>query len=75
MDTKEIFAERILELREKKGLARQKVADALDCTAAAIGNYENGKRSPAIDMLVRLSEYFNVSIDYLILGKEFLPKE
>lgn len=40
----------------------------------ALSYYENGKRSPDIDMLVKLSEYFHVSIDYLITGKEFQPK-
>ena len=29
------------------------------------------RREPSIDMLVKMSEYFNVSIDYLISGKEF----
>ena len=33
--------------------------------------YENGKRSPDVEMLCQLSNYFNKSIDYLITGKEF----
>ena len=41
----------------------------------ALSFYENGKRSPDVDMLIRLSRYFNVSIDYLIFGKEFEKKE
>lgn len=69
MDTKEIFAERILGLRENKGLARQKVADALDCTVSAIGYYENGKRSPDFDTLVKIADYFGASTDYL-LGRD-----
>ena len=69
MDTKEIFAERILGLRENKGLARPKVADALGCTAAAIGNYENGKRSPDFDTLIKIADYFGASTDYL-LGRD-----
>ena len=40
----------------------------------ALSYYENGKRSPDIDMLILLSEYFNVSIDFLITGKEFTKK-
>lgn len=37
----------------------------------ALSYYENGKRSPDVEMLVKLSQYFNVSVDYLITGKEF----
>ncbi|MBR1955080.1 MAG: helix-turn-helix transcriptional regulator, partial [Clostridia bacterium] len=37
--------------------------------------YENDKRSPDIDMLRKMSKYFNVSIDYLINGKEFEKTE
>ena len=63
------------EIRKKKNINQLKVAMDLSISREALSYYENGKRSPDIDMLVRLSEYFNVSIDYLILGKEFLPKE
>ena len=37
----------------------------------ALSYYENGKREPSISMLIKMSEYFNVSIDDLITGKEF----
>ena len=43
----------------------------LSISREALSYYENGKRSPDLDMLVRLSQYFNVSIDYLITGKEY----
>ena len=40
----------------------------------ALSYYENGKRSPDMEMLIKLSDYFNVSIDYLIKGEEFTNK-
>ena len=40
----------------------------------SLSYYENGKRSPDIQMLLLLSDYFNVSIDYLIRGEEFAKK-
>lgn len=46
----------------------------LSISREALSYYENGKRSPDIDMLILLSEYFNVSIDFLITGKEFTKK-
>ena len=62
-------------VRKEKKLNQLKVAMDLNISREALSYYENGKRSPDIDMLVRLSEYFNVSIDYLITGKDFEPED
>lgn len=62
------------QIRIKKKYSQLKVAMDLSISREALSYYENGKRSPDIDMLVKLSLYFNVSIDYLILGKEFTEK-
>ena len=59
------------EIRKKKKLNQQRVALDLNITREALSHYENGRRDPSLAMLVRLSEYFNVSIDYLITGHEF----
>ena len=61
-------------VRKQKGLSQLKVAMDLSISREALSFYENGKRSPDINMLVRLSDYFNVSIDYLITGEEFAQK-
>ena len=58
-------------IRKKKKLSQLKVALDLYVSRESISYYENGKRSPDIEMLVKLSNYFDVSIDYLIFGKEF----
>ncbi len=62
------------EIRKKKNLNQLKVATDLSISREAISYYENGQRSPNIEMLVTLSKYFKVSIDYLITGKEFNKK-
>ncbi|MBQ7173468.1 MAG: helix-turn-helix transcriptional regulator [Clostridia bacterium] len=62
------------EIRIKKGYSQLKVAMDLFITREALSYYENGKRNPSIQMLLKFSEYYNVSIDYLITGKEFKPK-
>lgn len=59
-------------IRKQKNLNQLKVAIDLNISREALSHYENGKRSPDIDMLRKLSEYFNVSIDFLINGKEFM---
>ena len=58
-------------IRKKKKLSQLKVALDLYISRESISYYENGQRSPDIEMLVKLSDYFDVSIDYLITGKEF----
>ena len=62
------------EIRKKKKLSQLKVAFDLNISREAISYYENGKRSPSIEMLLTFSEYYNMSIDYLITGKEFIKK-
>ncbi|MBD5636395.1 MAG: helix-turn-helix transcriptional regulator [Clostridia bacterium] len=64
----------LIEIRKKKGYSQLKVAMDLSISREALSYYENGKRSPDIEMLCRLSNYFNESIDYLITGKEFHKK-
>lgn len=61
-------------IRKQKKYSQLKVAMDLSISREALSYYENGKRSPDVDMLVLLSEYFNVSIDYLITGREFERK-
>ena len=62
------------EIRKKKKYSQLKVAMDLSISREALSHYENGKRSPDVEMLVTLSNYFGVSIDYLITGKEFQKK-
>lgn len=63
------------EIRKKRKLNQLKVAMDLHISRESLSYYENGKRSPDIQMLRQLSDYFNVSIDYLINGKEFENKK
>ncbi|MBR5247255.1 MAG: helix-turn-helix transcriptional regulator [Clostridia bacterium] len=61
-------------LRKQRKLNQQKVAMDLNISREVISHYENGKRNPDIQMLKILSNYFNVSIDFLINGEEFKNK-
>lgn len=58
-------------IRKQRNLNQLKVAMDLNISREALSHYENGKRSPDIQMLRTLSKYFNVSIDFLVNGKEF----
>ena len=59
---------RIKNLREELNITQQELADKLDCSKSVIGLYENDRRKPSLEVLLKLSEIFNCSIDY-ILGK------
>ena len=61
-------------IRKQKGVSQLKVAMDLSISREALSYYENGQRNPDIQMLLLLSDYFDVSIDYLIRGEEFTPK-
>lgn len=59
---------RIKELRNEKGLLQSDVAEYIGKSERIVGFYEKGERDPNTDTLIKLSELFDVSIDY-ILGK------
>ena len=61
-----MFGKRLRELRELYNISQAQLADAIYVTPQTISNYEIGKREPKIAELISLSEYFHVSIDYLI---------
>ncbi len=60
---------RIAALRRRAGMSQAELAQQLRCSASAVGMYEQGRREPASDVLVRLSEIFGVTTDYLLTGQ------
>ena len=58
-------------IRKQRKWSQLKVSMDLSISREALSHYENGKRSPDIQMLRTLSRYFGVSIDFLVNGKEF----
>lgn len=59
------------QIRKLRNLNQQKVAIDLHISRESLSYYENGKREPSLSLLVEMSKYFNVSINYLITGEEF----
>lgn len=57
---------RIKELRKEKNISQSKLAEEINLSNGAIGNYEQGLREPDISTLIALADYFGVSIDYLV---------
>ena len=59
---------RIKILREELNMTQQELADKLDGAKSTVAMYEKGDRKPSMEVLLKLSEIFDCSIDY-ILGK------
>ena len=62
----EKFSTRLKELRDEAGMSMQQLADAVDVSNAAICKWENGEAEPKVGALIRLSEFFDCTIDYLV---------
>lgn len=63
------MAKRLVHLRTLKNLTQQQVANNLKISRATYAHYEIGRRAPDHEMLLKLAEFFEVSVDYL-LGRE-----
>lgn len=57
---------KLKKMRENKGLLQKEVADALKISTSTIGMYEQNRREPDNETLKKISNYFNVSTDYLL---------
>ena len=58
--------QRIRDLREDRDLKQEDLAKILNCTQACYSHYESGKRDIPTDVLIQLSAFYNVSVDYLL---------
>lgn len=60
---------RLKELRKAKGLTTTELGEIIGCSNPTITNYERGNRKPDPETLIKLADYFGVSVDYL-LGRD-----
>lgn len=64
-NVKVIFV-RIKELRKAKKMTQLKLALELNTSQNTISRYESGEREPSIKDLIKIADFFNVSVDYLL---------
>ena len=57
---------RLKELRKNHGISQLKLAMDLNMSQNTISRYETGEREPGIAELIKIADYFRVSIDYLV---------
>lgn len=61
-----MLIERLKSCRKSKGVTQKQVAEYLNMTERGYQNYELGRGEPNIENLIRLADFFDVSIDYLV---------
>jgi len=61
-----MLGEKLKELRAKHGLTQATFAEIFNISSGTIAMWETGKRTPDIEMIKKIAEYFEVSVDYLV---------
>ena len=69
-----MFYPRIRDMREDRDLSQKDVANYLKCSQVCYSYYEIGKRDIPTDILIKLADFYDVSIDYL-LGRSSSPEK
>lgn len=61
-----MFDKIIKNLRENNSLSQKELGDVLKISASTIGMWEQNRRNPDKDMLIKIADYFDVTVDYLL---------
>ena len=61
-----MFSDKLRQMRKKMGITQAKLAKKLKVSPSTIGMYEQGRREPDAEMLVKMAKFFDVSVDYLV---------
>lgn len=65
---------RIQELRKKKNISQEELSNVMNVSRQAVSKWESNLSAPDIEKIIDLCEYFDVSADYLLRGKEISKK-
>lgn len=60
-----VFSERLAKLRDSRNLSQKEVAKEFGVVVRAYQRYEYGEREPQLSVLIRMADFYNVSLDYL----------
>lgn len=67
------MADRIQSLRKAKGISQEELADKIGVSRQAVSKWESEQSSPDLEKVILLSDYFEVTTDYLLKGIEPKP--
>lgn len=68
-----MFGMRIALLRASNGWSQAELARRIGVSSSAVGMYEQGRREPSLNLVVRLAQEFGVTTDYLLMGSSLCP--
>ena len=60
------FSDRIIQLKNERKLLQKDIASSIGLSLRAYQYYEKGQKEPTLSVLLRLADYFDVSLDYLV---------
>jgi repressor LexA len=66
-----VIGERIKQLRTEKKLTQEELGKLIGVTTSIIGMYETGARKPSLEVMELITDYFQVSVDYMLARTEF----
>jgi transcriptional regulator with XRE-family HTH domain len=61
-----MFGNRLKDLRIDADLTQEQLAKHLNITRSALANYETGLREPGYEILIKIADFFEISLDYLL---------
>lgn len=64
------MADRIQQLRKARGISQEELAEKIGITRQAVSKWESGQSAPDVDRIIAMSDYFEVTTDYLLKGTE-----
>ena len=63
---KNIIGARIAELRKSAGEKQEQLAAVLGCNRASLANYENSKRTPDAEIIIKIAQHYGTTADYVL---------
>lgn len=70
-----ILADKLIELRKKKGLSQEELAEILGVSRQSVSKWESAQCAPELNKLIQLSNLYEVTVDYLIKDKQEKTEE
>ncbi|MGO4496474.1 helix-turn-helix domain-containing protein [Paenibacillus sp. 2RAB27] len=61
-----MYGDKIAELRQARSLTQYQFAPKVGIKRAALSHYENNRREPDYKTLIRIADFFKVTVDYII---------
>jgi transcriptional regulator with XRE-family HTH domain len=69
------FNKKLYDLRKKNGISQEELANEINVTRQTISKWELGESTPDMEKMIALSNFFEITLDELVLGRKHFPLE